>query len=176
MDQTREFFCDDLVPSGGVPAPPPYEGCPWTIEYAAGDYEPPPAVAVFDAGHTEQMRKRAPPGHACCYSWCSKLAVKAAGVASDQTSCQTSTAFREEYCVREPEAGTSEPAGSGYGSCPSALVPPAKAVFSAPAAASFDPTLTASRRSQGDPLCCYAWCSQAPSGSGLERRNQPNSR
>lgn len=176
-DQTREFFCDDLLPPGSVPAPAPYEACPWTVDDATGEYDPPPTVAVFDTGYTDYMRKRALPGHSCCYSWCSKLVVKPASATSDQSSCQTPTAFREEYCVREPEGGTSEPAGSGFLHCPAALVPPARSVFSAPAAAAFDPQATSARRDRNEPMCCYAWCSQAPPGSGLERRGaQPNSR
>lgn len=177
IDETREFFCDDLVPSGGVPAPAPYEACPWTIDYATGEYDPPPAVSVFDSRYTEYLRKRAPPGHACCYSWCSKLAVKPATAASDQSSCQTPTAFHEEYCVREPEAGTSEPSGSEFRACPAALSPPSRSVFSAPKAAVFDSQSTIARRNRNESMCCYAWCSQAPPGSGLERRGaQPNSR
>src|SRR5262245_56328361 len=67
-DEAREYFCDDLLPrSAALPAPAPYDSCPSTIDHPASEYDPPPTVGVFDVSYTEYTRKRAPPGHACCY-------------------------------------------------------------------------------------------------------------
>ncbi len=71
--------------------------------------------------------------------------------------------------MAELEAGTSEPVGSPFDRCPAAIVPPAKVVFSAPEAALFDVQLTMTHRGKGQADCCYAWCSQAPPGSGLTK-------
>jgi len=169
VNQTREFYCDDLLPlSAALPAPAPYETCPSSIETAVGQYEPPPKVALFDSSYTEYIRKRAPPGHACCYSWCSSFKLGDPRSPTAQTNCTTATAFREQYCMSEPEQGTSSPAVSPFDKCAMAVVPPAKAVFSVPEAALFDPSTTASKRKGGENDCCYAWCSQAPPGSGLQ--------
>lgn len=171
VNQTREFFCDDLLPlSAALPAPAPYETCPSSIETAVGQYDPPPSVALFDASYTEYTRKRAPPGHSCCYSWCSTFKVADPRAPSAQTSCTTAAAFREEYCMNEPEQGSSAAGPSPYGKCAIAIVPPAKAVFSVPESALFDSNATAAHRSKGQMDCCYAWCSQAPPGSGLQKK------
>ncbi len=133
----------------------------------ASQYEPAPAYGLFDTSYTEYTRKRAPPGHSCCYSWCEKVKLADPSAPSVQNACRTATAFREEFCMAEPEGGASDGAGSPYDRCPAAIVPPRKAVFSAPDSAAFDAQATATRRSKGGTDCCYAWCSQAPPGSGL---------
>jgi hypothetical protein len=179
VDQTREFYCDDLLPlAAALPAPAPYETCPSSIESAVGQYDPPPAVALFDSSYTQYTRKKTPPGSACCYSWCSSFKIGDARVASSQAACATAAAFREEYCMSEPEQGTSSSAGSPFDRCASAIVPPARAVFSVPQTALFDANATATHRSEkkeGESAalsnpCCYAWCSQAPPGSGLQKK------
>jgi hypothetical protein len=52
-------------------------------------------------------------------------------------------------------------------------VPPAKAVFSAPDSAAFDSQSTYAHRAKGGSDCCYAWCSQAPPGSGILKSSAP---
>jgi len=169
VDQTREFYCDDLLPlSAALPAPPPYDTCPSSIESAVGQYDPPPKVALFDSSYTEYIRKRAPPGHSCCYSWCSSFKIGDPRAPSAQASCTTAAAFREEYCMSEPEQGTSLSAAAPFDKCAAAVVPPAKAVFAVPEAAMLDTNATGTKRSKGQAECCYAWCSQAPPGSGLQ--------
>jgi hypothetical protein len=176
VDQTREFFCDDLLPlSAALPAPAPYDTCPSSIDNAVGQYEPPPKIALFDSTYTEYIRKRAPPGHACCYSWCSSFKIGDPRAPSAQVSCTTAAAFREEYCMSAPEQGTSLPAASPFDRCAAAVVPPVKAAFSVPESALFDPKATADPKGQvqresacASGCCCYSWCSQAPPGSGLQ--------
>lgn len=171
VDETREYYCEDLLPiATSMPAPSPYEACPAMIDAPASEYEPGPAYGLFDTGYTEYTRKRAPPGHSCCYSWCDKVKLADASAPSIQNACRTASAFREEYCMAEPEGGSKDPVGGPYDHCPAAIVPPRKAVFSAPDAAAFDAQATAARRGKGDASCCYAWCSQAPPGSGLLKR------
>jgi hypothetical protein len=168
MDETREYYCEDLLPlNSALPAPAPYQACPGSIDDPVGEYEPAPAIGLFDASYTEYTRKRAPPGHSCCYSWCSHLTLADPAAPSAQAACQAATAFREEYCMPEPESGTSLPGPAPFERCPAALVPPPKAVFSAPESALFDQGLTGTHRGKGQLDCCYAWCSQAPPGSGL---------
>jgi len=172
IDQTREYFCEDLLPlATSMPAPSPYDACPSTIDEPASDYDPPPAYGLFDTSYTEYTRKRAPPGHSCCYSWCDRVKLADAGAPSIQNACRMATAFREEYCMAEPEGGSANPAGAPYDRCPAAIVPPAKVVFSAPDAAAFDARATATHRAKGEVDCCYAWCSQAPPGSGILRKS-----
>jgi hypothetical protein len=171
-DQTREYFCEDLLPlATSMPAPSPYEACPSSIEDPASEYDPPPPFGVFDTGYTEYTRKRAPPGHSCCYSWCDKVKLADPSSPAIRQACQTATAFREEFCMAEPEQGTSDPAGAPYDRCPAAIVPPAKRVFSTPVAAALDAQSTATHRARGQADCCYAWCSQAPPGSGILQRH-----
>lgn len=168
VDETREYFCEDLLPlATTMPAPSPYEACPASIDEPASEYEPPPSYGLFDTSYTEYTRKRAPPGHSCCYSWCNKVKLADASAPSIRNACRMATAFREEYCMAEPEGGSSDPVGSPYVRCPAAIVPPAKAVFAAPDSAAFDVQSTAVHRSRGQLDCCYAWCSQAPPGSGI---------
>jgi hypothetical protein len=168
VDQSREYFCEDLLPvATSMPAPAPYQACPSMLDNPTSEYEPEPSYGLFDASYTEYTRKRAPPGHSCCFSWCNKLRLADPAASSIQSACQTATAFREEYCMPEPEAGTTEPVGAPYDRCPAAIVPPAKAVFHAPDSAAFDVQATATRRGKGQADCCYAWCSQAPPGSGI---------
>jgi len=167
-DEAREYFCDDLLPrSAALPAPPPYDSCPSTVDHPASEYDPPPAVGVFDVSYTEYTRKRAPPGHACCYSWCSPVKLGDPTSPAARAACGTPSAFREEYCMPELEGGTSLSVGSPFDRCPAAISPPSKAVFSAPSVALFDTRLTHSHRGKGAAECCYAWCSQAPAGSGI---------
>jgi hypothetical protein len=171
VDEVREYFCDDLVvPNPTLSAAPPFEACPSSIEDPVGTFEPPPGVASFDPSYTEHTRRRAPPGHACCYSWCSRVTVADPMVSSITESCRTGKAFREEYCMPELEGGTSLPGPAPLERCPLAVKPPAKAVFSVPESAVLDGSLTASKRGKGDPQCCYSWCSQAPLGSDLAGR------
>ena len=151
-----------------MPAPPPYETCPSSIEARDAVFPPKNASGRFDARQTELARRRAPPGQQCCYSWCGKLEVVESSAVTD--SCRKPLAFPESYCVLELEGGTrGELASEPFDRCALAIRPPAGKVFSVPDGALLDPTLTASRRKRGDPLCCYGWCSIAPPGSGLER-------
>ncbi len=168
LDETREFYCDDFLPlESAMPAPFPYGSCPATVERPPSQYEPEPELGVFDSSYTEYTRKRAPPGHSCCYSWCSKFRVADPEAPSARAACASSTAFREEYCMMEPESGASSSAGAPFERCPAAMVPPAKAVFHVPEAALFDVGSTTAHRGRGEVECCYAWCSEAPPGSGI---------
>jgi hypothetical protein len=174
VDMSREYFCEDLLPlATSMPAPAPYQACPSVLDNPTSDYDPGPSYGLFDVSYTEYTRKRAPPGHSCCFSWCNKVRISDPSLPSIQTACQTASAFREEYCMAEPEAGTSQPAGSPFDRCPSAIVPPPKAVFSAPDSAAFDAQATAAHRGKGQADCCYAWCSQAPPGSGILKKSAP---
>ncbi len=171
VDETREYYCEDLLPlSSSMPAPSPYQACPASIDEPSGVYDPPATIGLFDTSYTEYIRKRAPPGHACCFSWCSHVKVADPRAPSIRQACQMATAFREQYCMAEPESGTTLPAAAPFNRCPAAIVPPARAVFAVPPAAPFDFQLTASHRGKGEADCCYAWCSEAPAGSGLQRQ------
>jgi hypothetical protein len=169
-DEVREYFCDELLPlESALPAPEPYENCPASVESHVGVHQPVPPVAVFDADYTKHIRLRAPPGHSCCYSWCTALDL--ADPAKAPTAlCQDPRAFRERYCLPELEGGTSAPVGGAYPSCPTAIVPPSGVSFARPEAAPFDPGITGERRGQGFQECCYGWCSIAPPGTGLEKQ------
>jgi hypothetical protein len=174
VDHSREYFCEDLLPiATSLPAPAPYEACPAEIDSPTSEYEPGPSFGLFDASYTEYTRKRAPPGHSCCYSWCNAVKLADPSAESIREACRTASAFREEYCMAEPEAGTSKSAGGQFDKCPAAIVPPAKAVFMVPDAAAFDAPATAAHRGKGQQDCCYAWCSQAPPGSGILHPNAP---
>lgn len=167
-DEAREYFCDDLLPlSASLPAPAPYESCPSSIDHPASEYEPAPQLGLFDTSYTEYTRKRAPPGHACCYSWCNQVKLADPAAPEARTACATASAFREEYCMPELEGGSAQSVGSPFDKCPTAISPPSKAVFSSPKVALFDSGLTTSHRGKGQVECCYAWCSQAPAGSGI---------
>lgn len=171
IDEVREYHCDSLLPrESSLPAPEPYADCPGTIESHGADHDPPPPVAVFDASYTEHVRRRAPPGHDCCYSWCSPLRLADPRSPSAVAACRTPAAFRETYCMAVPESGTSMPSAPPFQACPAAILPPARAVFAVPEAALFDAAFTAERHQSGFAECCYAWCAQAPPTSGLEGR------
>ncbi|HVU05447.1 MAG TPA: hypothetical protein VHE30_27055 [Polyangiaceae bacterium] len=168
VDETREYFCEDLLPyTTSNPAPAPYQSCPAVIDSPESVYYPPPEVGLFDTSYTEYTRKRAPPGHSCCYSWCSAVRLADPGAPSIRESCATPKAFREEFCMDEPEAGSRISVGPPFDRCPVAIVPPAGAVFSAPESAPFDAALSSAHRAKGQAHCCYSWCSQAPAGSGI---------
>jgi hypothetical protein len=170
-DQVREYRCDALLPlSSSLPAPEPYAACPGVIEVVNPIYIPLAKTAAFDAVHTEFMRRRAPPGHQCCYSWCARLEARSVIDVPPGGRCNEPLAFPEKHCIPEPEGRISkEPADPPFDRCPAALRPPKTAVFSVPAAAAFHPALTNERRTHGFGECCYAWCSIAPPGTGLER-------
>jgi hypothetical protein len=168
VDHTREYFCDELMPlAAGAPAPAPYENCPVQTESHTGRFPSTPPVAVFDPSYTEHTRQRAPPGHACCYSWCSRLELGNPDPAAAQAACGAPSAFREEMCFPAPERGTSQPAHPAFAACPVAIVPPRGVSFSVPESALFDERATADRQRVGISDCCYSWCSEAPPTSGL---------
>jgi hypothetical protein len=165
-DEVREYQCEELLSiAPAKPAAPPYESCPMNLEGAVGVHAPAPPVAIFDDDYTAFIRRRAPPGHSCCYSWCSKIRVPAPEQVSQAAGCNGGHQMREQYCFDELEGGTATPAPQPFQRCPSAVVPPASVAFSVPPAAPFDATATATRRSQGFKECCYGWCSAAPAES-----------
>lgn len=171
MDETREYYCDSLLPRGAAyDSPSAHRDCPVSLESHIGQLEPVPPVAVFDPSFTEHARRRMPPGNVCCYSWCSQLELVEPNAQIAAESCKSPAAFREQYCFDEPESGTSRPASQSYGRCPGAVVPPEREVFAVPQAALFDEAATSEKRRYGEPRCCYSWCSQAPPASGLQRR------
>jgi hypothetical protein len=174
-DEAREFVCDDLLPlSSSRPAPEPYGNCPGAVDIRPGAYKPIGRVAGFDPGFTEYTRQRVPPGHSCCYSWCAKVEVADPGQAA-VAQCRDAYGLHENFCLRELESGTSEPAPSPYDRCPLAVKPPEISAFSAPASALIDVAETSQRR-QSTKLaeCCYGWCSKAPSGTVL--KGQPKTK
>jgi hypothetical protein len=175
VDETREYFCEDFLPiTTSNPAPAPYQSCPSVIVSPASVYFPPPDVGLFDTSYTEYTRKRAPPGHSCCYSWCNAIKLSDPRAPSIQEACAQATAFHEEFCMEEPEAGTLISVGSPFDRCPAAISPPQAAVFSSAESAPFDAALTTAHRTKGQAHCCYSWCSQAPPGSGiLKASSQP---
>lgn len=169
VDEAREYFCDELLPrESSKPAPEPYSNCPDAVADHAGVIDPEPGVAGFDADYTRHIRLRAPPGNACCYSHCSKVAVVPASAIPADNGCNDVLAFREHWCMYTLEAGTSEPAGAPFERCPAALKPPAGAVFASPKGAPFDPQYTWQKRQQGFDECCYTWCSHRPAGITIE--------
>jgi len=173
-DEVREYFCDDLLPlSSARPAPEPYDNCPGTTNVRPGAFPAIGRVAGFDKSFTEYTRRRTPPGHSCCYSWCSNLAVVDASKAGP-LACADSNGLRENFCMREAEGGVSQPISSAFERCPAAVKPPDAQSFSAPGAAQFDQVATADRRQQSKLAeCCYGWCSKAPAGTVLSHKHQP---
>jgi len=169
VDEVREFRCDALLPrTSALPAPAPYDTCPSAMEVHDAVFPPANDAGRFDAARTERARRRAPPGQQCCYSWCGKLTVVEPETVVDR--CREPLAFRESTCIAPLESGTNGgTAASPYSACPAAIRPPEATTFSVPRGALFDVTLTASRRKAQEPVCCYAWCSQAPPGTALER-------
>jgi hypothetical protein len=169
QNEAREFFCDDLLPlTSSRPAPEPYDNCPSTVDVHPGAYKPIGSVAGFDKGFTEYTRQRQPPGHSCCYSWCTKVDVADPSRAA-QPVCRDAYGIQESFCLRELENGTSEPATSPYDRCPLALKPPEASSFSAPASVLLDVTQTTqARRDSKLAECCYGWCSKAPAGTMLK--------
>jgi hypothetical protein len=174
VDQTREYLCDNLLPlTSAKPAPEPYENCPAALDVRQSVFEPLSSISRFDAAYTEYTRKRVPPGHSCCYAWCTRVAL-ANPEEADGSVCSDPNAMQERYCMVEPEAGVSESVGAPYERCPVAIKPPAGVAFSAPKAALFDAAQTGQKRQEGLHECCYGWCSKTPPGTGL--RSQPNSK
>jgi hypothetical protein len=169
VDEGREYFCDDLLPlTSSRPAPEPYDNCPGTVDIRPGAYQAIGRAAGFDKGFTEYTRKRVQPGHSCCYSWCSRVQVADPAQAAP-AQCRDAYGMHENFCLRELEGGTSEPAPSPYDRCPIAVRPPEASAFSAPASALIDMAQTTQRR-QDTKLaeCCYGWCSKAPAGTMLK--------
>jgi hypothetical protein len=166
-DEVREYLCDDLLPvSHEHPAPEPYQTCPSNVGVKGNVFQATSTWARFDIPRTEWTRKRVPPGHACCYSYCSKLAI--ADVEQvDAAACQQPNAMPERLCISTSEAGVSDPAASPNELCAAAVTPPPGVAFTPPKAAALDVRATAERRGQGLSECCYGWCSKAPLGTGL---------
>lgn len=166
-DEVREYFCDDLLPfNAEKSAPEPYQTCPSTVGVKGNVFPATSSWARFDIPRTEWTRKRVPPGHACCYSWCSTLAVADVDEV-DATACQQPNAMREKLCISAAEAGVSESAAAPNEACAAAVTPPAGVAFTPPKAAALDLQATAEKRAQGVSECCYGWCSKAPLGTGL---------
>lgn len=166
-DEVREYFCDDLLPFGSdKAAPEPYQTCPSNVGVKGAIFKATSSSARFDASRTEWTRKRVPPGHACCYSWCSTLVVGDVEQI-DVTACQQPNAMPERMCISSAEAGVSDAAAAPNEGCATAVVPPAGVAFTPPKAAGLDLNATAEKRSQGLSECCYGWCSKAPLGTGL---------
>jgi hypothetical protein len=169
-NEVREYFCDDLLPfNSEKSAPEPYQTCPSNVGVKGNVFPPTSSSARFDAARTEWTRKRVPPGHACCYSWCSTLAVADVDQV-DATSCQQPNAMPERMCISGAEAGVSDSAASPNEGCAVAVVPPPGVAFTPPKAAGLDLQATAEKRSQGLSECCYGWCSKAPLGTGLGKK------
>lgn len=163
LDHVREYHCEELLPrSHALPAAPPFEACPSSVDGHQGLFSPVPPIALFDSDYTAHTRRRMPPGHSCCYSWCAPVVVKSRQDVPAGARCDAEHSMPEEFCVDTLEAGTSRPAPRPFDRCPEALVPPSAAVYSVPRAAPFDAQLTATRRQAGFDACCYAWCSKAP--------------
>ena len=167
-DEGREYFCDDLLPlTSSRPAPEPYDNCPGTVDIRPGAYKPIGHVAGFDKGFTEYTRKRAQPGHSCCYSWCAKTIVADPSKAAPM-QCRDTYGMQEHFCLRELES-TSAPAPRPYDRCPVAVKPPEQSSFSAPASALIDVASTAKQRDETKLAdCCYSWCSKVPAGTVLK--------
>jgi len=168
-DQVREYYCDDLLPlSSSRPAPEPYDNCPSTTEVRPGNYKAIDRLAVFDRAYTAYTRSRVQPGHSCCYGWCAQVTLADASKATP-IACHDSEGLAQQFCMRELESGSSQPAASPFNKCPAAIKPPEVVAFSVPTSASLDVTETAKRRH--DTLladCCYGWCSKVPSGTVLK--------
>jgi hypothetical protein len=170
-DEVREYQCEELISvTPAMPAPHPYESCPMNLDGATGVHAPAPPVTLFDTDYTAHIRKRAPPGHSCCYSWCSRLKVVEREQVPPAAGCDGGHQMREQYCFDELEGGTTQPAPEPFARCPAAVTPPEGVAFSAPKAAPFDVSVTATRRAQGFKECCYGWCSQAPPEPTKEKK------
>jgi hypothetical protein len=166
-NEVREYFCDDLLPfANEKPAPEPYQTCPNVVGVKGNVFPATSTWARFDVPRTEWTRKRVPPGHACCYSWCSKLAVADVDEV-DVNACQQPNAMPERLCISTAEAGVSDAAAAPNEQCAVAVAPPPGVAFTPPKAAALDLRATAERRGQGLSECCYGWCSKAPLGTGL---------
>jgi hypothetical protein len=166
-DEVREYLCEELLPvSSEKPAPEPYETCPGAVGVKGSVFPATSTWARFDIPRTQWTRKRVQPGHACCYSWCSQLALADAADV-DAASCQQPNAMPERLCLSAAEAGVSDAAASPYEQCAAAVAPPPGVAFTPPKAAALDLRATAERRGQGLAECCYGWCSKAPLGTGL---------
>ena len=166
-DEVREYFCDDLLPfNSDKPAPEPYQTCPSNVGVKGNTFPTTSSWAHFDIPRTAWTRQRVPPGHACCYSWCSTLAVADVD-AIDAAACGQPNAMPERMCISAAEAGVSAAAAAPNEGCTAAVVPPAGVAFAPPKAAGLDLQATAEKRSQGVSECCYGWCSKAPLGTGL---------
>jgi hypothetical protein len=166
-DEIREYLCDDLLPfTSEKAAPEPYQTCPSNVGVKGNVFPATSSWARFDVPRTEWTRKRVPPGHACCYSYCSKLAIAPVDQV-EQASCSQPNAMPEKLCISSAEAGVSEAAAAPNEGCAEAVAPPAGVAFTAPKAAALDLRVTAERRAQGLNECCYGWCSKAPLGTGL---------
>jgi len=167
LDEVREYWCDDLLPLiSDKPAAEPYQTCPSNVPVKGNVFQATSTVARFDVPRTEWTRKRVPPGHACCYSYCSKL-VLAEVDEVDPNGCAQPNAMPERLCISTSEAGVSEAAAAPNEQCAEAVAPPPGVSFRAPKAAALDLRVTAERRGQGLSECCYGWCSRAPLGTGL---------
>ncbi|MCA9645398.1 MAG: hypothetical protein H6718_33700 [Polyangiaceae bacterium] len=168
-DESREYYCEDLLPrASSRPAPAPYESCPSFVEDPAGELADAPTNASFDKQYTAYTRKRMPPGHSCCYSWCSKLNVLAPDSFNAYAACDSALAMRETLCFEAPESGTSQPAPQPFDACPTAVKPPPGSSFAVPQGAIFDLESTTQKRAQGFSQCCYSWCSIAPGATGVQ--------
>ncbi len=166
-DEVREYFCDDLLPfTSEQPAPEPYQTCPRSVRVQGNIFAPTSSWARFDTDRTAWTRKRVPPGHACCYSWCSTLVVGDVD-AVDVNSCRQPNAMAERLCISGAENGLSDAAAAPNESCSAAVVPPPGVAFTPPKAAGLDLQATAEKRALGLTDCCYGWCSRAPLGTGL---------
>jgi hypothetical protein len=166
-DEVREYLCDDLLPvSSEKPAAEPYQTCPSNVGVKGNVFPATSTWARFDVARTEWTRKRVPPGHACCYSYCSKLALADVDQV-DTAACSQPNAMPERLCISTSEAGVSDAAASPNELCAAAVAPPPGVAFTPPKAAALDVRATAERRGQGLSECCYGWCSKAPLGTGL---------
>lgn len=169
-DEVREYLCDDLLPfTSDKPAAEPYQTCPANVGVKGNVFPATSTWARFDVARTEWTRKRVPPGHACCYSYCSKLALADIDEV-DPAACQQPNAMPERLCISTSEAGVSDAAAAPNELCAEAIAPPAGVSFTPPKAAALDARVTAERRAQGLSECCYGWCSKAPLGTGLGAR------
>ncbi|RYZ08799.1 MAG: hypothetical protein EOO73_05730 [Myxococcales bacterium] len=169
-DEVREYLCDDLLPfKAEKAAPEPYQTCPGALSVKGNVFKPTSSVARLDQARTAWTRKRVPPGHACCYSWCSTLVVADTDDV-DVAACQQPNAMRERLCISSAEAGVSDASAAPNEGCAAAVAPPASVAFTPPKAAALDLQATAEKRSQGVSDCCYGWCSKAPLGTGLGAR------
>jgi hypothetical protein len=162
-DEVREYQCEELISTQpAMPAPAPYESCPMNLESPVGVHAEAPPVAIFDRDYTAHIRRRAPPGHSCCYSWCARLRIVDSDQVAPSGGCDGGHQMREQYCFDELEGGASDPAPAPFARCPAAIAPPQGVAFAAPKAAAFDPQISATRRAQSFKECCYGWCSAAP--------------